>query len=44
MIPLPRPSGQGRSHFEDRASGSRDDFTGLVKALAFIRLGGCLVV
>src|SRR6201997_5251729 len=33
-----------RHLFEDRASGSRDDRTGLAKALAFIRRGDCLVV
>jgi DNA invertase Pin-like site-specific DNA recombinase len=30
--------------FEDRASGSRDDRTGLAKALAFLKPGDCLVV
>lgn len=33
-----------RQVFEDRASGSRDDRTGLAKALAFLRPGDCLVV
>src|SRR5271167_2918990 len=33
-----------RHLFEDRASGSRDDRTGLAKALAFLRPGDCLVV
>ena len=30
--------------FEDRASGSRDNRTGLAKALAFLKPGDCLVV
>ena len=30
--------------FEDRASGSRDNCTGLAKALAFLKPGDCLVV
>jgi len=34
----------GRHLFEDRASGSRGDRAGLVKALAFIESGDCLVV
>ena len=33
-----------RQLFEDRASGSRDDRTGLAKALAFLKPGDCLVV
>ncbi len=33
-----------RQLFEDRASGSRGDRTGLTKALAFLRSGDCLVV
>src|SRR5580693_2757124 len=33
-----------RHLFEDRASGSRGDRTGLAKALAFIKAGDCLVV
>jgi DNA invertase Pin-like site-specific DNA recombinase len=33
-----------RHLFEDRASGSRDDRTGLAKALAFLKPGDCLVV
>ena len=33
-----------RHVFEDRASGSRGDRTGLAKALAFLKLGDCLVV
>lgn len=33
-----------RHLFEDRASGSRGDRTGLAKALAFIKPGDCLVV
>ena len=33
-----------RHLFEDRASGSRGDRTGLGKALAFLRAGDCLVV
>jgi DNA invertase Pin-like site-specific DNA recombinase len=33
-----------RHLFEDRASGSRDDRAGLVKALAFLKPGDCLVV
>jgi DNA invertase Pin-like site-specific DNA recombinase len=33
-----------RNLFEDRASGSRDDRTGLAKALAFLKPGDCLVV
>ena len=33
-----------RHLFEDRASGSRGDRTGLAKALAFLRPGDCLVV
>jgi DNA invertase Pin-like site-specific DNA recombinase len=33
-----------RHLFEDRATGSRDDRTGLAKALAFIKAGDCLVV
>ncbi len=33
-----------RHLFEDRASGSRDDRTGLAKALAFLKSGDCLVV
>lgn len=33
-----------RHLFEDRASGSRDDRAGLAGALAFMRLGDCLVV
>jgi len=34
----------GRHLFEDRASGTREDRTGLAKALAFIHPGDCLVV
>jgi len=34
----------GRHLFEDRASGTRGDRTGLAKALAFIHPGDCLVV
>lgn len=34
----------GRHLFEDRASGTRGDRTGLAKALAFIHSGDCLVV
>lgn len=33
-----------RHLFEDRASGSRDNRTGLAKALAFLKSGDCLVV
>src|SRR4051794_4571218 len=33
-----------RHLFEDRVSGSRGDRAGLAKALAFLRLGDCLVV
>ena len=33
-----------RHLFEDRASGGRDDRTGLAKALAFLKPGDCLVV
>lgn len=33
-----------RHLFEDHASGSRGERTGLAKALAFVRLGDCLVV
>jgi DNA invertase Pin-like site-specific DNA recombinase len=33
-----------RHLFEDHASGSRSDRPGLAKALAFVRLGDCLVV
>src|SRR5277367_4439390 len=33
-----------RHLFEDRASGSRDDRTGLARALAFLKPGDCLVV
>lgn len=33
-----------RHLFEDRASGGRDDRTGLARALAFIKPGDCLVV
>ena len=33
-----------RHLFEDRASGSRDDRAGLLKALAFLKAGDCLVV
>ena len=33
-----------RHLFEDRATGSRGDRTGLAKALAFIKTGDCLVV
>jgi DNA invertase Pin-like site-specific DNA recombinase len=33
-----------RHLFEDRASGSRDDRTGLAKALAFLKPSDCLVV
>jgi DNA invertase Pin-like site-specific DNA recombinase len=33
-----------RHLFEDRASGSRGDRAGLVRALAFLRAGDCLVV
>ena len=33
-----------RHLFEDRATGSRGDRTGLAKALAFIKAGDCLVV
>src|ERR1700739_4099196 len=33
-----------RHLFEDRASGSRDDRTGLAEALAFLKRGDCLVV
>ena len=33
-----------RHLFEDRVSGSRDDRTGLAKALAFLKPGDCLVV
>lgn len=33
-----------RHLFEDRASGSRDDRTGLAKALAFLKSGDCLGV
>jgi DNA invertase Pin-like site-specific DNA recombinase len=33
-----------RHLFEDRASGGRDDRTGLAKALAFLNPGDCLVV
>src|SRR5271156_1842658 len=36
--------GDERHLFEDRASGSRDDRTGLAKALAFLKPGDCLVV
>ena len=32
-----------RHLFEDRVSGSRDDRTGLAKALAFLKPGDCLV-
>jgi DNA invertase Pin-like site-specific DNA recombinase len=33
-----------RHLFDDRASGSRDDRTGLAKALGFLKSGDCLVV
>ena len=33
-----------RHLFEDRASGNRDNRTGLAKALAFLKPGDCLVV
>ena len=33
-----------RHLFEDRASGNRDNCTGLAKALAFLKPGDCLVV
>jgi DNA invertase Pin-like site-specific DNA recombinase len=33
-----------RHLFEDRSTGSRDDRTGLAKALAFLKPGDCLVV
>ncbi len=33
-----------RHLFEDRASGSRGDRSGLTKALGFLRAGDCLVV
>jgi DNA invertase Pin-like site-specific DNA recombinase len=40
-----RNAGVDERHlFEDHASGSRDDRVGLVKALAFLRPGDCLVV